>query len=200
MRRTLLVFVLTLPAVLALLLAALMSARAAAHAQVTPFPVTLTMTGPTMAVSGEEVTYRVHYQLTDLSSTDIVIGITQGATYVSTQVTSGPAGLLAEQTERRVRWSGLGSPEETEGEVELIVKIDANFVGSIFANAYVPGTETTESNVVETQVLQPGRLPETGGGGPAPGSGPLVVPALFALVGAALIRAGAATRRMRRAR
>ena len=191
--------------VLALLAVLLLGAGTVAvtHAQITPWPVTLAMTGPATAVSGQEITYAVHYQLTDpatISSTDIVIRIPQDAAYLSSQVVSGPAGILLGQTERFVRWGGLGSAEETEGEVELVVRIDADFVGSIFADAYVPGTETSGSNVVETQVFAPATLPETGGGGPPPGSRPPVAPALFALVGAALICAGATARRGRSAR
>lgn len=193
---------LALVAVLAGAGISLLALPPATQAQTDPYPVTLTMTGPQTAVAGQEVTYRLRYELTDpatLSHTAIVIGTTQGATHVSTQVTSGPAGVLAKQTERYFRWSDLGRDSaETEGEIELVVRIDVDFRGSIFADAYVPGTETTSSNVVETQVFAPGMLPEAGGRSPGADSLSHTILMLMMLVGFALLCTGAATRLIRR--
>ena len=196
-----------LPAVLALLLAlplaALMGATAVSYAQITPWPVTLTITGPATAVSGQEITYRVHYRLTDpsiVSQTGFLFYIPQNTTYVSSQVVSGPSGVILRLTDRFVEWGSLGNAEETDGEVELTVKIDADFVGSTATQADEPGTLTAASDVLETQVLAPGRLPEAGGGAPAAGSGRPLAAALLALAGASLVCAGAAIRGQRRAR
>ncbi len=194
----------SLPFIIMALLLLLGAGRiGATHAQVAAWPVTLTMTGPTTAVAGQEISYRVHYRLTDPSRRargGFRIPIPQNTTYVSTRVVSGPARTLAHLDERFVYWGSLDESEETDGAVELIVKIDAEYVGSIFGWAYVPGTETTNSNFVETQVFAPGTMPEAGGGDPVAGSGLRVAPALLALAlaGAALLCAGAATRVMRR--
>lgn len=176
---------------------------AVTHAQITPWPVVLTMTGPSTAVSGQEVTYRVHYRLTDpavISQTSFQIDIPRNTAYVSSQVVLGPAGLLTRVEETFVEWGGLGNAEETEGAVEMTVRIDPDFVGSIGTQADERGTETAHSNIVETQVFARSMLPETGGGGGAAGPVPLVAPALIALVGAALVCAGAAGRYGRGAR
>ena len=172
-----------------------------AQAQVTPYPVTLTMSGPATAISGQEITYRLRYQLTDpstLSRTAIVISFSQRATFVSTQVISGTPGVLRPHSENFFRWSDLGNSTQTEGEIEMVVRIDADFRGSVFSGARVPGTMTTSSNTVETQVFAPGMLPEAGGGGPVGGSGSPVAAGLLALVGAALLGAAASIRLMRR--
>ena len=178
---------------------------AVTHAQSAPYPVVLTMTGPLTAASGQEVAYRLHYRLTDPStlpqagfSIGFNINIALNTTYVSTGVVSG-VGVL-HLTEEYVVWGVTGNAEETEGEVELTVKIDGNYVGSIFESAYVPGTETTGSNVVETQVFAPGTLPKAGDGAKQGDSEFSRVAALIALLGAALICTGAVTRRRRRAR
>ena len=180
---------------------------AVTHAQSAPYLVVLTMTGPRTAVSGQEVTYRLHHRLTDPStlpqagfSSGFNIRIPLNTTYVSSSVVSGPPGVLHGRTERYVVWGVSGNAEATEGDVELTVKIDAKYVGSIFADAYVPGTETTGSNVVETQVFAPGILPETGGGSKQGDSEFSRVAALIALLGAGLIALGAAARHTGRAR
>ena len=194
---------LTLLAALALLLAAVMGVTAVTHAQISPYPVVVTMTGPATAVSGQEITYRVHYRLTDLLQAGFNITIPQNTTYVSSEVVSGPAGTFVGETVRYVRWGGLGNAEETEGEVALTVRISDTFVGLIYGGCDIPGTETfnPESRCsLETQVSAPGTLPQTGGGFPAAGSGLPVAPALLALAGAALILTGAAARHVRRKR
>ncbi len=76
----------TFSAVLPLLLAllgALMGATAVSHAQISPYPVVVTMTGPATAVSGQEITYLVEYSLTDIdaiSGTSISIVIPRDTT------------------------------------------------------------------------------------------------------------------------
>ena len=191
--------------VLALLHTAAAGTMGVARAQITPWPVRLTMTGPATAVSGQEVSYRVDYQLLDpvtVSQTSFQISIPRNTTYVSSEVVSGPEGILSRLEEGFfVGWAGLGNAEETEGAVEITVNIDPEFVGVIATQALEPGTFTAVSNIVETQVFAPGMLPEAGGGGAVAGSGLRVAPALLALslVGAALLCAGAATRIMRRA-
>lgn len=167
-------------------------------AQAQTFPVTLTMTGPPTAVAGQEITYRVHYQFTDRLGTAIVIGVTEGASYVSTQTTSGPDGSLEYRTERSAWWGVLASAEKTEGEIEFVVRVSSDFTGSLFGSAYVPGTGTTESNNVETRVFAPGTMPVAGGGSSVFASGPPLAAGLLALVGASLFCAGAATRKSRR--
>jgi hypothetical protein len=92
---------------------------------------------------------------------------------------------------------GLGNADDTDGEVELTFWIDAAYVGSIFAFAYVPGTETTQSNTVETRVFASPDLPAAGAGGPALGSGSAATPVVLAFVGAAFVCLGLATRRRR---
>lgn len=192
---------LALLALSALLVGAGMAALT--HAQITPWPVTLTMTGPATAVSGQEITYRVRYRLTDpatISQTGFEIGIPRNSTYVSSQVVSGPAGRVLRLEETFVEWGALGNAEETEGDVELTVKIDADFVGSISTRAIEPGTLTAISNAVETQVFAPGALPQMGRGGPAAGSGRAIALVALGLTGAALIGAGAVMRHIRRER
>ena len=174
-----------------------------AQAQSDPFPVTLIMTGPAVAVAGQEITYLLHYELTDpetLSRTAIVISFSQGATFVSTQVISGTSTVMRPHHDRSFRWYGLGTSTETEGEIEMVVRVDDDNSGTIFSWAHVPGTQTTSSNSVETQVFAPGTLPDAGGGGTAAGSGSSASPALLALavMGAALFCAGAATRLTRK--
>ena len=166
---------LTLPAVLPLLLAlplaALMGATAVSHAQITPRLVTLTMTGPVKAISGQEISYRVHYHLKDpIAPTGFQLNIPRNTTYVSSEVVSGPPGVLLRVTEEFVEWGSLGSAEEIEGEVELTVNIDADFVGRIFASAGEPGPEAPFSDVLETQVVAPGTLSESTGGGAITGT------------------------------
>ena len=173
-----------------------------AQAQVTPYPVTLTMSGPATAISGQEITYRLRYQLTDpstLSRTAIVISFSQRATFVSTQVISGTPGVLRPHSENFFRWSDLGSTTETAGEIEMVVRTDGDFRGTVSSGASVPGTTTTASNIVETQVFAPGAMPNVGGG-PEARSRLRSDPALLALslAGAALLCAGAGTRIMRR--
>lgn len=165
--------------ILAVFLAALAAtaaniATAAGHrqAQITPYPVVLTMTGPATAFSGEEITYTVRYRLTDpatIPSTDIVVDIPRGARYVSSRVISGPPGVLVVAPgERHARWAGLGSAKETEGAVQVSVRIDEGFLGTTSSSCYVPGTQTSnpESRChVETQVFAQATLPETGSDG-----------------------------------
>ena len=166
-----------LPLLLALPLAALMGATAVSHAQISPYPVVVTMTGPVTAVSGQEITYLVEYRLTDpgtVSSAGFAIVIPQDTTYVSSEVVSGPAGAFSGETADSVRWSFVGSGEETEGAVALTVRIGETFVGLIRAWCFVPGTETfnPESRCsIETEVFAVGALPEAGAGAPAAGSG-----------------------------
>ncbi len=158
-------------AALALLLAAVMGAPAVTHAQISLKPVTLTMTGTVKAVSGQEVSYRVHYHLADpISPTGFQFNIPRNTTYVSSSVVSGPPGVLLRVTEEFVEWDNLGNAEETEGEVELTVKIDAEFVGSIGASAGEPGPEDPFSNGVGTEVFAPGMLPQWPGGGALTGT------------------------------
>ena len=201
-RTTVLVLLLSVIAVDAALLVGTRPA-AVIQAQTTPYPVVLTMTGPATATSGQEVTYIVHYRLTDLlarSQTGFRIRIPRHTTFVSTQVVAGPPGVLAHQDENDVVWGGLGQADAPEGDVELVVRIDGGFVGSIFADAYVPGTETTQSNAVETEVFAAGTFPDAGGGSAEGDSGVPPVAALVGLLGAALIAAGAASRRLGRER
>ncbi len=173
-----------------------------AQAQVTPWPVTLTMTGPSTAVSGQEITYRVDYQLLDpayVSQTGFLFDFPENTTYVSSEIVSGPEGILLRLEKGFfVEWGGLGNAEETEGTVEITLKIDSEFVGSFATRALEPGTETAFSNIVETQVFAPGTLPEAGDGGYVAGSGSPVASGLLALVGAALLCAGASIGLMRR--
>ena len=172
---------------------------AVTHAQISPYPVVVTMTGPATAVPGQEITYLVQYRLADpdtIPGTSIVINIPQGTTFVSSEVVSGPAGTFVAETDRYVRWADFGIAGETEGEVALIVRIDNSLVGPIHGGCYIPGTETSnpESRCsLETQVLAPAALPEAGAGGRAAGLGLPVALALLALalVGAALFCAAA---------
>ena len=173
------------------------------HAQISPYPVVVTMTGPATAVSGQEITYLVQYRLTDpdtISGTDIVIDIPQNTTYVSSEVVSGPAGTFVGITaDSIVRWSFNTTAEETAGEVALTVRIGDAYVGLIHGRCFVPGTETfnPESRCsLETQVFAPGAFPEAGGGGPAAGPWLPAAPALLAFAGAALIFAGVTGRSM----
>jgi len=152
--------------ILSLTLAGLVCGRVS-YAQVTAFPVELTMSGPATAVSGDELAYRVHYRLTDTSAlreTDIAITIPLHTTLVSNRVISGTPGLLV-QTAPVVRWSALGSVEQPEGEIEMRVKVDPDFVGTLETDAYVPGTMTRASNLVSTEVLAPS-MQESACGGP----------------------------------
>ena len=202
MRTAALVLLLSVIAVDAALLVGTRPA-AVIQAQTTPYPVVLTMTGPATATSGQEVTYIVHYRLTDLlarSQTGFRIRIPRHTTFVSTQVVAGPPGVLAHQDENDVVWGGLGQADAPEGDVELVVRIDGDFVGSIYGEAYVPGTETTESNAVETEVFAQGALPEMGGGSGEGHSDFSLVVALVAILGAVLIAAGAASRNVGRVR
>ena len=160
-----------LPLLLALPLAALLGATAVSHALIPPKPVTLTMTGPVKAISGQEISYRLHYHLEDpISPIGFQFNIPRNTTYVSSEVVSGPAGVLLRSTEEFVEWGSLGNAEETEGEVELTVKIDADFVGRIFASAGEPGPKDPFSDVLETEVVAPGTLPESTGGGTLTGT------------------------------
>ena len=167
-----------------------------AQAQETPYPVTLIMSGPSVAVQGQEITYRLSYEFTDpatIPSAWIVIRMTPGAEYLSARVISGPPGRrLFEETKSSYRW-GVHAADGTEGEIEIVARIDPGSSGSIISDAYLVGTGTTSSNVVETHVFAPGTLPQAGSGG-AINSGSGVALLLFALIGAALLCAGAVTR------
>ena len=156
---------LILLAVLALL-AAVTGVPAVTHAQISPYPVGVTMTGPATAVSGQEITYLVQYRLTDtdtIPGTSIIINIPQNTAFVSSEVVSGPAGTFVGETDSFVRWADLGSAEETEGEVALTVRIGDTFVGLVHGRCNIPGTETFNPEFqcsLETQVFAPGTLPE----------------------------------------
>ena len=187
---------LTVVASLAGVALSLLGMVAVVQAQITPWPVTLTVTGPSTAVSGQEVTYRVDYQLLDpaaVSQTGFQFDFADNTTYVSSQVVSGPAGVLLRLEEGFfIEWGGLGNAEETEGAVEITVRIDPEFVGSVAAQALEPGTFTAVSNVFKTQVFARGMLPEAGGGGPVTGSLLPVAVTLMMLAGVALLCTGAA--------
>ena len=182
-------------------LVSLLGTMGAAQAQTTPWPVTLTLTGPPTAFSGQEVTYRVEYLLLDpatVSQTGFLFDFPENTTYVSSGVVSGPEGTLLRLEEGFfVQWGGLGNAEEPEGAVEITVRIDPEFVGVISAQALEPGTETSFSNVVETQVFAPGTLPHTGEGWRS-GSQMRVGIALMAGVGVVLLCIGATARMIRR--
>ena len=192
--------------VLALLLVgaavSLSAAISPAQAQETPYPVTLIMSGPSVAVQGQEVTFRLSYELTDpatIPSAWIVMIMTPGAEYLSARVIAGPDGVsLLEESKRAYRWA-VHSDDGTEGEIELVARIDPEFSGSIFSNAYLTGTGTTSSNAVETQIFAPGTLPQAGSGG-GTGADSVAVLGLLALLGAALICAGASIHLMSRSR
>ena len=166
-----------LPLLLALPLAALMGATAVSHAQITPWPVIVTIAGPATAVSGQEITYLVKYSLTDpetVSGTGILINIPADTTYVSSEVVSGPAGRFVGETAAFVRWSFTASAEETEGEVALTVRIRDTFVGLIHGGCGIPGTLTFNPETrcsTETEVFAVGTLPEAGAGAPIARSG-----------------------------
>ncbi|MCH8008290.1 MAG: hypothetical protein IIC91_05440 [Chloroflexi bacterium] len=191
-------------AVLAVLAGAgisLLAPSSAAQAQTTPWPVTLTLTGPPTALSGQEVTYRVEYRLLDpatVSQTGFLFDFPENTTYVSSGVVSGPEGILLRLEEGFfVQWGGLGNAEEHEGAVEITVRIDPEFVGAFAAQALEPGTFTAFSNVVETQVFAPGALPHAGEGWRS-GSQMRVGIALMAGVGVVLLCIGATARMIRR--
>ncbi len=160
-----------------------------AQAQTAPYPVTLIMSGPSVAVQGQEVTYRLSYEFTDpatIPSAWIVIIMTPGAEYLSARVIAGPDGVsLLEESKRSYRWA-VHSDDGTEGEIELIARIDSEFLGSIFSDAYLTGTGTTSSNDVETKISASGTLPQAGSGG-AINSGFGVALLLLALSGTGLV-------------
>jgi hypothetical protein len=165
------------------------------RAQNTPasYPVVVTMDGPGTAVSGEEVTYviRYRYLAPTLAGGDVIVAMPRHATFVSSQVISGPAAHLPSGAQGGVlRWS-LGTPEQPEGAVALTVRIDDSFVGLTGSACYIPGTETNNPEdrcSVDTQVYAPGTLP-TAGAGPIGDSG-LGSMALLAALGATLVVTG----------
>ncbi len=169
-----------------------------ASAQENSYPVTLTMTGPSTAEPGQEIAYRVRYELTDpatMPGTAVGISFSRNATFVSTQIISGTDGVLGRHSDRAWRWSDLGNSIETMGEIEMVVRINDDFRGSISARAHVPGTNTTSSNVVETQVFAPGTLPNTGQGQPTGPRGFNWLAVVVATSGALLLVGAMATSR-----
>ncbi len=185
--------------VAALLAAALASSERTIGAQ-TPGPVelsVLTTAGPDTAVSGQEITYMIHYRLASppvFSSATVAVEIPRFTTYVSTRTVLGTPGVLSLPSGGPafvVRWGGLGSTEEPEGSLELVVRINGGYAGTIVASAYVPGmTGATVSNVVRTQVHAPGTLPVSGSGPSRRDFGGYIT--ALALLGGALLAAGAA--------
>lgn len=181
-----------------LLAAALASWSGAAHAQTpkttpVPYPVIVTMDGPATAISGQEVTYVIHYRYLapTLAGGDVIVAMPRHATFVFSRVISGPAAHLPSGAQGdNVRWS-LGTPEQPEGAVALTVRIDDSYVGLTGSACYIPGTETNNPEdhcSAQTQVYAPGTLP-AGGAGPSGNASDGYV-AVLALLGGALLAGG----------
>jgi hypothetical protein len=188
----------------ALVATAILGGAATAHAQFAPhnYPLITIMTGPTVATSGERLTYTLHYQLvqpTERSADSVSLVIPLNTTLVSSRLTSGiPTGRPEPSLDsdgRTIEWIVRGSPEQPAGTIDMVVQIDSSFVGLLgTGGCFKRGTEVdnpADDCHVHTQVYAPGTLPLTGGGPDNP------VPAyatLLGLFGAMLLAAGWAVR------
>ncbi len=185
---------LTLLAALALLLAAVMGVTAVTHAQTTPTPATATLTGTA-------------YRLVDQTIVDGVVvdetlePISDGRIAIPELGIDMP--LAADGT---FALSNLPVSADPDNPTEVTVIFTAPGLGS-FTYLHLrigPGYRPILTPVlIDTPRVDDHSMrsfPETGGGGPAAGSRLPVTPALLALAGAALIFAGAVTRRTRKGR
>lgn len=81
-------------------------------AQTAPYPFTLRMTGPPTAVSGQLVSYRVHYHLNEpaILRASFRFDAPLNTACVSSRVVSGPPGVLAAETRTTVVWGAWATP------------------------------------------------------------------------------------------
>jgi hypothetical protein len=121
-----------------------------------PNTLTLTMSGPSTATSGQNVTYHLQYVFSGQAfDTGIRMAIPCHTTLLSERLTNGVATIEARQG-NEISWFGFS--QHMSGTFEINLRIDANFAGVLRVSGYVPpgfGGEG-QSNVVETQVTGPG--------------------------------------------
>ena len=139
------------------------------RAQVEHIPVIVTLTGPASAVSGQAVSYQVHYLRTDgrpRGAAQFVFWVPRNTEYITSEILSGPEGTPRIEPEdglaRRVSWN-LGGADE--GVIEITVRVASAFVGELSPSIYTRGTipfHPASTYEVNTRVYLPGTLPNTG--------------------------------------
>ncbi len=160
-----------LAAAAVMILMVVLTTSAHVQAQDEPFPVVMTLTGPASAVSGQAISYQVHYLRTDpgpRGAAQFVFWVPRNTEYISSEVLSGPGGTPRIEPEdglaRRVSWNLDGADE---GVVEITVRVDSAFVGELSTSIYTRGTipfHPASTYEATTTVHVPGTLPSTGHG------------------------------------
>ena len=165
------------------------------------FPFRFAVSGPPSAQPGSEVTYRVEYERANVES---VIGVPafvfnwpdKAASFVSSRVVAGPAGVMAPPMRDSVRWD-YSQPVQS-GAVEVTLRIAPGFTGSLIVGIDVLGTGlvlpegSTEAFTTEvTAAPAAAQLPSTGTGHGGATDPPLTLALLLALGGAVAVAGGA---------
>ena len=193
---------LILLAVLALL-AAVTGVPAVSHAQTTPTPAMATLTGTA-------------YRLVDQTIVDGVVVDETEEPIMDGRIAIPELGIdMPLAADGTFALSNLPVSADPDNPTEVTVIFTAPGLGS-YTYLHLRLFPGTVGPIPTPQLIDTPRVndlnrahfhddsmrafPVTGGGGPATGSGLPVAPALLALVGAALVFAGTAARRMRKAR
>jgi hypothetical protein len=168
------------------------------------------VTGPSSALAGSEVTYRVSYDLVIPENYGtagfVFVYPLDGVTFVSSAVVEGPQGVMSVQTEHSIRWDFNERLQSGAAEVTLRINPDAP-PGDLTVAIYVPGTEIYlpggSVDHVTTHVTSASggsgttSLPTTGAGQRVSTS-PISALLLLAVGGVITLTAGAALRARRR--
>ncbi len=179
-----------------MILMIVLTTSAHVQAQDEQIPIIVTLTGPASAVSGQAVSYQVHYLRTDAGprgAAQFVFWVPRNTEYISGEVLSGPEGTpriqLADGSALSISWN-LG--RANEGVVEVTLRIDDAFVGELSPSIYTRGTipfHPASTYEVNTRVYFPGTLPNTGRG-MTQERGLIPVSVLLSLLGVALLVGG----------
>ncbi len=121
-----------------------------AHAQAAPFAVTID--GPEAAAPGDAVTYHLHYSRA-AGLVGASVQIPCHAVLLSERIMTGYAPIEKGVRANAVYWFGLTTNDDGDGEIEINMRIDKDFNGTVKVAAYiVDGGPGRSSNAVETRV------------------------------------------------
>ena len=136
------------------------------------WPYRFTVSGRLSARSGEQITYRVEYELVDpgrpQSPAFVFTWPADAAEFVSSRNIFGAPGTLTAGRSDSVRWD---FSEASSGATEIVLKISPSFSATMRVGIYVPGTGITHRadslTTVTTAVEAAGaeQFPGTGMGG-----------------------------------
>lgn len=106
------------------------------------WPYKFVVKGPSAAVGGDQIVYRVWYTNVHPERPEgpgfVFSWTAEGASFASSNVISGPDGVISETSESSIRWDFGEAPPS--GAVRVVLRVSGGFTGKFGAGIYVPGT------------------------------------------------------------